>query len=111
MSVCQCMCACMCMCVSVSRTRANLLYLFLHSLEFILARFHLFAKLLDLVVQHKLKLLQLLVLLLQVIDSLLLQCVCVCVCVCVRREGGDSSAFTYMCSSISLALMFCVVWQ
>lgn len=46
--------------------------LFLHGLDFILLGLHLTAQLLDLVIQHKLELLQLLVLLLQVIDSFLL---------------------------------------
>lgn len=51
---------------------SDLLYLFFHSLEFILSRLHLFPQLLDLVVENKLELLQLLILLLQVIDPLLL---------------------------------------
>ena len=53
--------------------RPHLSDLFLHAFDFILPRLHLPAKLLDLVIQHKLELLQLLVLLLQVIDTLLLQ--------------------------------------
>ena len=46
--------------------------LLLHAFDFILPWLHLSAQLLDLVVQYKLELLQLLVLLLQVINTLLL---------------------------------------
>ena len=85
--VCVCVCVfyrqstfrCVCVCVAVQVSQevcvcvcVDLLYLFLHSLEFVFARFHLFPQLLDLVVQHKLELLQFLVLLLQIIDPLLL---------------------------------------
>lgn len=46
--------------------------LFLHSLDLVLPRLHLSPQLLDLVVKNKLEFLQLLVLLLQIINTLLL---------------------------------------
>ena len=46
--------------------------LLLHALDFVLPWLHLYAQLIDLVVQYKLELLQLLVLFLQVINTLLL---------------------------------------
>lgn len=59
----------MCMC------KVNVPYLsdlFLHSLDLVLPRFHLSPQLLDLVVKNKLELLQLLILLLQIVNTLLL---------------------------------------
>lgn len=51
---------------------AHLFDLFFHSLDLILSGLHLTTKLLDLVVQDKLEFLQLLVLLLQIINTLFL---------------------------------------
>ncbi len=54
-------------------SQINLFDLLFHSLDFVLPGFHLSPQLLNLVVQHKFKLLQLLILLFKVIDTFLLE--------------------------------------